>query len=62
MKKIEQTELPLKIVHRCKMCGRPISKYGYGEKCKAKIIGNFVINVPADQWKVVFEFLKKEIK
>lgn len=31
MKRIEQTELPLDIRHRCKECNRPIKNYGYGK-------------------------------
>lgn len=61
MKRIEQTELPLQIKHRCKECNRPIKNYGYGYKCKRKIVDNFVKNVPEQHWNVILEYLTKEL-
>lgn len=61
MKRIEQTELTLEIRHRCKECNRPIKNYGYGDKCKRKIVDNFVNNVPEKHWNVVRKFLNKEL-
>jgi hypothetical protein len=55
---VERTELPIKLVHKCKRCGRPINHYGFGKKCAQAIIDDFKSKVPVKDYPVIYSYLK----
>lgn len=61
---ITQQSLPLKVVHRCRECGRPIKEEGFGGACKrklvAKVISKALLSVDKKYWPLIKEFLENE--
>ena len=57
--KTEQTEILLKVVHRCKRCKRVIDHYGYGTECERKILNEFKRVINQENFEVIYKYLKR---
>jgi hypothetical protein len=57
--KVSQITLDLKLIFRCKRCGRKISHPGFGKDCERKIIAEFKSSFPEKYHQVIRKYLTK---